>query len=81
MIQGSASSMIKIAIILAEEKNRDLKSGILLPVHDECVAEYPESIVQEKDEELDIYFAKAGTYICKNVPMTSVGEIGDYWIH
>lgn len=80
-IQGSASTAMKICIILAEENNRNLKQGMLLPIHDEGLFEFPENIIEQKDKELENHFAKAGSFICKNVPMTSVGEIGNYWIH
>lgn len=80
-IQGSASTMIKLAMILIEKDNKDLKSGLLLPVHDELVLEYSESIIEEKNKEIKEILFKAGKQICENVPMDSVGEIGDYWVH
>lgn len=80
-IQGGSSSMTKIAIMYIEKENYDLHSGVLIPVHDEIVAQYPTEQAEEKNSFVAEQMRRAGLFFSTNVPMTATAEFGDYWIH
>ena len=78
-VQGNSATMTKIALTILQEKiwkeNLDLK--IVLPVHDEinCIGKKEHASIISKA------MVKAGTYICKDVPMDAGTEIASYWKH
>jgi DNA polymerase I-like protein with 3'-5' exonuclease and polymerase domains len=81
-IQGSGATMTKIAALLIDEDNLSLDHGLLLMVHDELVEEYSkEKKLEEISKRTVSEMIKAGSYICKKVPMDAETAIGDYWIH
>lgn len=80
-IQGACAFMTKIACILIDENSRDIKSGLLLPVHDEVVEEYSSDIIEDRKLLTRKYMQDAGKYLCKNVLMDADCAVGDYWIH
>ena len=79
-IQGTSATMTKLAAVLIE-KDKSLKEGVLLLVHDELVEEYPKELAEKRSLETIECMKKAGEYFCKNVPMDAETAVGDYWIH
>ncbi len=67
-IQGTAADIMKIAMIKVykEIKKRNLKSKIVLQVHDEMMIEAPE---EEKEEIKDILKQSMQTAVNLNVPL------------
>jgi DNA polymerase I-like protein with 3'-5' exonuclease and polymerase domains len=80
-IQGNASFMSKIAMLLLHKLSNNLDYGLLLMAHDEAVLQFPIDIIEEKAKEVKELMIKSGTYTCKNVKLDAEYEIGDYWIH
>lgn len=60
-IQGSAADMSKLAMILVgnDERLRELGFRLLIPVHDELIAECPEENVKECSERFALLMSKA----------------------
>ena len=60
-IQGSAADMSKLAMILGgnDERLKELGFRLLIPVHDELIAECPEENVKECSERFAMLMAKA----------------------
>ena len=60
-IQGSAADMSKLAMILVgnDERLKELGFRLLIPVHDELIAECPEENVKECSERFAMLMAKA----------------------
>ena len=60
-IQGSAADMSKLAMILVgnDERLKELGFRLLIPVHDELIAECPEENVTECSERFAMLMAKA----------------------
>ena len=60
-IQGSAADMSKLAMILVgnDERLKELGFRLLVPVHDELIAECPEENVKECSERFAMLMAKA----------------------
>ena len=60
-IQGSAADMSKLAMILVgnDERLKELGFRLLIPVHDELIAECPEENVRECSERFAMLMAKA----------------------
>lgn len=81
MIQGNASFMSKIAMLLLHKLSDNLNYGLLLMAHDEAVLQFPTDIIEKKAKEVKELMIKSGTYTCKNVKLDAEYEIGDYWIH
>jgi DNA polymerase-1 len=78
-IQGSAADIIKLAMIAVQEtmKRKDLKSKMILQVHDELVFDAH----NEEIEELKILVKTAMESAIKMVvPMEVEMEIGDNWL-
>ena len=49
-------------------------------VHDEAVIEFPKS-TSDAPEKLKQCMEEAAALICKSLPIPSVPECGDHWIH
>lgn len=77
----SSSTMTKIAIILIEDRNFDLKSGVLVPVHDELVTQFLEKDIEEMSKVVTDAMERAGTFFSKTVKMTATPAIENYWVH
>ena len=60
-IQGSAADMSKLAMILVgnDERLKELGFRLLIPVHDELIAECPEENVKECSKRFAMLMAKA----------------------
>lgn len=60
-IQGSAADMSKLAMILVgnDERLKELGFRLLIPVHDELIAECPEENVEECSERFALLMSKA----------------------
>ena len=76
-IQGNAATMTKLALLFLYEKG----IMILLPVHDEIVAEARIEVAQESSDIVEAEMTRAGAFLCGNVPMGATAEWGDHWIH
>ncbi len=78
-IQGSAADMIKVAMINIhhELKNRNMKSKMLLQVHDELVFDAHKT---ELDELKEIIHSKMVTAIPMNVIIEAEMGTGDNWL-
>lgn len=79
-IQGTSATMTKLAAIIME-KEFTHNHGVLLIVHDEVVAEFPDDKCEKVSEIVSESMIKAGTYFCPTVPMGADAEIGKFWIH
>ena len=79
-IQGSASNVTKVAMILISKDKRlkELGLRLLIPVHDELIAEAPAENIEEASQRMAELMIKAGEEkIC--VPMKVDIEITDNW--
>ncbi len=78
-IQGSAADIIKIAMINIHNKikEKQLKSGMILQVHDELVFDVPE---KEVDELSDIVVSEMQNAVKLNVPLTVDWGMGRNWL-
>ena len=77
-IQGSAADIIKMAMIQVhnEIKKRNLKSRLILQVHDELIIESPRDEIEEVREMLKDLMENA---IKLDVPLIVDLEVGDSW--
>ena len=78
-IQGTAADIIKIAMVNVDRKLREenLKSRIVLQVHDELLLEVPEDEVSKATEILECEMANAAHL---SVPMDVSVEKGKNWL-
>ena len=77
-IQGSAAEMIKLAMIniQREIRNMNLKSKLVLQIHDELLFEFPES---EEDVVIELVTKKMESAIQLKVPVVVDYGIGTSW--
>ena len=77
-IQGTAADIMKIAMInvLKEIKTRNLKSKIILQVHDEMMIEAP---LEEAEEIKKILKDKMENAVKLNVPLVAEISEADNW--
>lgn len=77
-LQGSASDIIKLAMIdvYNEFKKRNLKSKLILQVHDELIVD---STCDEKNIVIDILKEKMENVVKLNVPLISEVNYGKTW--
>lgn len=77
-IQGSAADIIKMAMVQVHSqiKKRNLKSRLILQVHDELIIESPRNEVEEVKEMLKDLMENA---IKLDVPLIVDLEVGDSW--
>ncbi len=77
-IQGSAADIIKIAMVNVQKKldEENLKSKIVLQVHDELVLESPEN---EVDKAKSILVEEMQNVAKLKVPLVAEAEVGDNW--
>ena len=77
-IQGSAADIIKMAMVQVHSqlKKRDLKSRLILQVHDELIIESPRNEVEEVKDMLRDLMENA---IKLDVPLLVDLEMGDSW--
>jgi DNA polymerase-1 len=77
-IQGSAADIIKLAMISVNEglSSANLKSRILLQIHDELIIETTE---EEVDKAKDIIKSKAESVMSLKVPLIMSVGVGDNW--
>ncbi|HEY6804080.1 MAG TPA: DNA polymerase I [Pyrinomonadaceae bacterium] len=78
-IQGTASDIVKIAMLHVEEqlKRRNLKSRMLMQVHDELLLESPEA---EVDEVSKLLKHEMETAVILDVPLVADVGVGDNWM-
>jgi DNA polymerase-1 len=78
-IQGTASDIVKIAMLHVEEqlKKRNLKSRLLMQVHDELLIESPEEEVSEVTTMLKHEMEIA---VSLDVPLVADVGVGDNWM-
>lgn len=84
MIQGTAGSMSKLAVILFEDELEKIqhldKCLIIALVHDEINCESLDTSLSEQFRSLlEQCMIKAGTYFCKTIPMKVDTHIGKSW--
>ncbi len=79
-VQGSAADMTKLAIIVAmrDEKLKELGCKILLQVHDEIIAEFPEETAAEGANRLAQIMVDVGTDLI-GIPMQSTPKVMKSW--
>lgn len=77
-IQGTAADIIKIAMIKVYErlKKENMKSKLILQVHDELIVEAPENEAQKVAELLNEEMENA---VKLSVPLTADAKIGKTW--
>ena len=77
-LQGTESDIIKIAMIQVDEelRKRNLKSKMILQIHDELMLECPEA---EIDEISTILKEKMENVVKLNVPLTINISVGKTW--
>src|SRR5689334_7709121 len=78
-IQGTASDIVKIAMLHVEEQlnRRKLKSRMLMQVHDELLVESPEKEVSKVTE---ILKHEMETAVSLDVPLVADVGVGDNWM-
>jgi DNA polymerase I len=78
-IQGTASDIVKIAMLHVEEqlKRRDLKARLLMQVHDELLLEVPEDEVEEL---VTLVKHEMETAVSLDVPLVADVGVGDNWM-
>ena len=77
-IQGSAADLIKIAMnkAAAKLKEENLKSRLILQVHDELIVECPENIAPQVAE---LVSREMEGIAALKVPLTAEAKIGKSW--
>lgn len=81
-IQGNAASMSKLSAILIYNNFKDNPNrSIVNIVHDEIIGETDIIDGQTYSKIISEAMIKAGSYICKNVPMGADAEVANYWKH
>ena len=77
-IQGTAADIMKIAMIKVynELKNRNLKSKIVLQIHDELIIE---TVIEEKEEVSKLLKECMESAVKLSVPLTVEVEEGNSW--
>jgi DNA polymerase-1 len=77
-IQGSAADIIKIAMVNVQKKldEENLKTRLILQVHDELVLEAPENEVEKAKE---ILVSEMQNVAKLRVPLIAEAEVGDNW--
>ena len=78
-IQGTASDIVKIAMLRVEEefKREGLKSRLLMQVHDELLVEVPEKEVEKVTQ---ILKHEMETAVSLDVPLVADVGVGDNWM-
>ena len=78
-IQGTASDIVKIAMLHVEDEleRRNLKSRLLMQVHDELLLEVPE---EEVDELMKLLKHEMETAVSLDVPLVADVGVGDNWL-
>jgi len=82
-IQGSASDMIKIALIRTFEqlKKSNIEARLVNTVHDEIVIESNEKDAEKSAKIMRDSMVYAGESLINCVPIIAEVNIGDYWWH
>lgn len=85
VIQGTAGSITKLAIILIHEWLQENylfnQIKIILLVHDEIVLEADEMLSDVAKNKLQELMELAGSYWCKRVPLKADAVVSDLWEH
>jgi DNA polymerase-1 len=78
-IQGTASDIVKIAMLHVEEelRRRHLKARLLMQVHDELLLEVPE---KEVDEVAKLLKHEMEHAVSLDVPLVVDVGVGDNWL-
>ena len=78
-IQGTASDIVKIAMLHVEDEleRRNLKSRLLMQVHDELLLEVPEDEVEEL---MKLLKHEMETAVSLDVPLVADVGVGDNWL-
>jgi DNA polymerase-1 len=78
-IQGTASDIVKIAMLKVDEefKRAKLESRLLMQVHDELLVEVPEKEVPQVGE---ILKHEMETAVSLDVPLVADVGVGDNWM-
>jgi DNA polymerase-1 len=78
-IQGTASDIVKIAMLHVEEelKRRASNARLLMQVHDELLLEVPETEVEEISQMLKHEMESA---VSLDVPLVADVGVGDNWM-
>jgi DNA polymerase-1 len=82
-IQGSGADMVKIALVLIDNRLQaaGLDAYLINTVHDEIVVEASEQDAEKALEILRDSMVDAGKQLAANVPILAEGGVGDYWSH
>jgi len=80
LIQGTAADMTKLAMPYIYNEN-PFGEGLrmLMPEHDEIVAEVREDILEEGYKFISDMMIKAGNFFMKNIETVVEGTKGDCW--
>ena len=78
-IQGTASDIVKIAMLHVDEqlKRNKLKSRLLMQVHDELLLEVPQG---EVDQVAKLIKHEMETAVSLDVPLVADVGVGDNWM-
>jgi DNA polymerase-1 len=76
VIQGSAADIIKIAMVNIQEKLANMKSKLIMQVHDELVFEYPP---EEEKELFQMVKQEMENAVELKVPLKVDLEVGKTW--
>src|SRR5690606_16883926 len=79
-VQGSAADMTKLAVVVAtrDEKLKELGCKILMIIHDEIIAEFPEENAEEGAKRLAELMVDVGTDLI-GIRMQSTPKIMKSW--
>ena len=77
-IQGTAADIIKIAMVRVDErlKSENMRSRLILQVHDELIVEAPED---EAEKAAKILQEEMENAVTLSVPLTADAAIGKTW--
>lgn len=81
MVQGSAADMTKLALLVAsrDSKLKELRCKILLLIHDEIIAEFPDQYAEEGGKYLANLMKDVGTDLI-DIPMQCEPQLMKAWV-
>ncbi len=76
-LQGNAADIIKIAMVRVDNRLKNMKSKLILQVHDELIVD---AAADEVDEVIDILKSEMEGAVALSVPLNVVVAVGKNWM-
>lgn len=76
-LQGTAADIIKIAMVRVDNRLKNMKSKLILQVHDELIVD---AAADEVDEVIDILKSEMEGAVALSVPLNVVVAVGKNWM-